>query len=65
MPIRLGVPELVILLVILLLIFGIGRIGRIGKELGTAIREFRKGIGGGEKADDEDEKEKDKEKDAA
>jgi Sec-independent protein translocase protein TatA len=28
------------------LIFGVGRIGKIGKELGTGMREFRKGIQG-------------------
>jgi sec-independent protein translocase protein TatA len=41
---HLGGPELLIILVIVLLIFGVGRISRVGKELGTGIREFRKGI---------------------
>jgi len=27
-------------------LFGVGRIGKIGKELGTGMREFRKGIQG-------------------
>ncbi|MCC6188494.1 MAG: twin-arginine translocase TatA/TatE family subunit [Anaerolineales bacterium] len=53
MPIRLGTPELVILLVIVLLLFGVGRIGRIASELGRGIREFRQGISDeGDKAED-------------
>jgi len=46
MPIRIGVPELLIVLVIVILIFGVGRV----KEIGTAIREFRKSL----KGDDEE-----------
>ena len=43
---RLGPTELIIILVIVLLIFGVGRIATIGKELGTGMREFRKGLTG-------------------
>jgi sec-independent protein translocase protein TatA len=43
---RLGAPELIIILVIVLLVFGVGRISQVGKELGSGIREFRKGIQG-------------------
>jgi sec-independent protein translocase protein TatA len=39
-----GPTELIIILVIVLLIFGVGRLGKIGKEMGTAIHEFRKGL---------------------
>lgn len=54
MPIRLGPLELFIILIIVLLLFGVGRIGRIGADLGTAIREFRKGLqGDDEKKDDQ------------
>jgi sec-independent protein translocase protein TatA len=45
---KIGLPELVIVLVIVLLIFGVGRLGKLGKDLGEGIREFRKGISGGE-----------------
>ena len=45
---RLGPVELLIILAIVVLIFGVGRIGKIGKELGTGMREFRKGIQGDE-----------------
>lgn len=43
---NLGVPELLLILLVVLLLFGAGRVARIGGELGTAIREFRKGIQG-------------------
>jgi sec-independent protein translocase protein TatA len=43
-----GVPELLIILVIVIIIFGVGRISKVGKELGTGLREFRKGLTGDE-----------------
>jgi sec-independent protein translocase protein TatA len=39
-----GVPELLIILVIVALVFGVGRVSSLGKELGTAVSEFRKGL---------------------
>ncbi|CAG0926921.1 Sec-independent protein translocase protein TatA [Thermoflexales bacterium] len=42
--IRPGGPELIIILVIILILFGVGRISKVGKELGTGIKEFRKGL---------------------
>lgn len=47
-----GVPELLIILGILVLVLGVGRLGRIGGELGSAIRNFREGLTGGEKKDE-------------
>ena len=44
--VRLGAPELILILVIVVILFGVGRLGKIGKELGTGMREFRKGIQG-------------------
>jgi sec-independent protein translocase protein TatA len=41
-----GPTELIIILVIVIILFGIGRVGKIGSELGSAIREFRKGLKG-------------------
>jgi sec-independent protein translocase protein TatA len=47
---HLGPTELIIILVIVIILFGVGRVGRIGGELGSAIREFRRGVQGGEDA---------------
>lgn len=38
---RLGVPELIVILAILLLIFGANRLPDLGRGLGKAIRGFR------------------------
>jgi len=46
---RIGLPEILVLLVIVLLIFGPGRIGKIAGELGQGIKNFRDGLGGKEK----------------
>jgi sec-independent protein translocase protein TatA len=43
---KIGLPELVIVLVIVLLIFGVGRLGKLGRDLGEGIREFRLGLTG-------------------
>ncbi|MBU0702522.1 MAG: twin-arginine translocase TatA/TatE family subunit [Chloroflexi bacterium] len=45
---RIGGWEWIIVLVVVVLIFGVGRLGRLGKDLGEGIREFRRGISGGE-----------------
>jgi len=44
MPFKLGVPELIIILVIVILLFGVGKIGKISGEIGEAIKSFRKGL---------------------
>jgi sec-independent protein translocase protein TatA len=44
----LGVPELMLILAVLVLVMGVGRISRLGGEMGSAIREFRKGLRGDE-----------------
>lgn len=59
MPIP-GPTELIIILVIVVLIFGVGRVGKIGGELGSAIRQFREGLGGGEKKAEEKKAEEEK-----
>jgi sec-independent protein translocase protein TatA len=51
----LGVPELMVILVIALVIFGPSKLPQIGSGLGKAIRDFKKGVTGGE--DDEAGKE--------
>lgn len=49
----LGPTELIIILAIVLLLFGAGRISRIGKEMGSAISEFRKGVNEGKETSGE------------
>ncbi|HEY7220705.1 MAG TPA: twin-arginine translocase TatA/TatE family subunit [Candidatus Binatia bacterium] len=44
----LGVPELMVILVIALVIFGPSKLPQIGSGLGKAIRDFKKGVTGGE-----------------
>ncbi len=53
-------PELLILLGIIVLVFGVGRLGKLGGELGSAIKNFREGLGAGMKDDKEAEKATDK-----
>lgn len=52
---NLGPTELLIILVIVVILFGVGRLGRIGGELGTAIREFRRGLQSGEEETEAEE----------
>ena len=42
MPLGLGAPELIIILVIALIIIGPGKLPDVGSSLGKSIREFRK-----------------------
>ncbi len=50
---RIGIPELILILVIVLIVFGAGKLPQIGGALGKGIREFRKASRG-----DHDEEEK-------
>lgn len=52
---RVGLPELVIILVILLLLFGTSRLAGLGKGLGQAIRGFKHEVGPRDERDDEPE----------
>lgn len=49
---RLGVPELLILLVIVIVLFGPGRFGKILGELGSGLKSFKDNLGS-EKKDEE------------
>jgi sec-independent protein translocase protein TatA len=48
---RLGVPELLIVLVIVIVLFGPGRFGKVLGELGSGLRSFKDNLGS-EKKDD-------------
>ncbi len=60
MPFRLGVPELLIILVIVVLLFGVGRVAKVSGELGSAIRNFRKGVKGNEEDKEKTDESEDK-----
>jgi sec-independent protein translocase protein TatA len=45
---RIGLPELLIILTIIILVFGVGRIGKIGGEFGKGIKSFRDGLSSGD-----------------
>ena len=51
---RLGIMEILIILVIALVVFGGGKLGGVGKALGQSIRDFKKEI----KSEDEPKEEK-------
>lgn len=40
---RIGIPELILILLIILLIFGATKLPDIGRALGKSIKEFKKG----------------------
>ena len=53
---RIGITELIIILVILLLLFGSSRLASLARGMGKSINEFKKGISeGGTEADRERE----------
>ena len=55
---RLGIMEILIILVIALVVFGGGKLAGVGKVLGQSIREFKKEVGT-EKEEKTDEEKKD------
>ncbi len=56
---RLGVTELIIILVIVLIIFGAGKLPKIAKSIGEGIKEFKKAT---KEKESKEEKEEKKEK---
>ncbi len=46
MPLKLGGPELLIILAIIMIFFGAKRLPEIGGAMGKAVRSFRTGIAG-------------------
>lgn len=42
MPFRLGLPEIILVLVVVLIIFGVGKLPQIGGAIGKSMKEFQK-----------------------
>ena len=49
---RVGLPELLVILVIVVLIFGANRLPQLGKGVGSAIKNFKDGMKEGSSPDD-------------
>lgn len=55
MPLGIGLPEVLIILVIVLVVFGPKRLPDLGRSLGSGMREFKDSITGSSKDDEDDE----------
>ena len=53
---RLGIMEILLILVIALVVFGGGKLSGVGKALGQSIREFKKEVGADKEKVAEEEK---------
>ena len=53
MPLGIGLPEILIVLVIVLIVFGPKRLPDLGRSLGSGMREFKDSITGSSKDDDD------------
>jgi sec-independent protein translocase protein TatA len=62
---NLGPTELIIILVIVLVLFGSTRLPKLARSMGQASKEFKKGVGEGDKDDKADEPAKDKDSPAS
>jgi sec-independent protein translocase protein TatA len=49
---RIGLPELLVILVIVVLIFGANRLPQLGRGVGSAIKNFKEGMRDGAGPDD-------------
>ena len=53
---RIGLPELLVILLILVVLFGASKIPQLGRGLGEGIRNFKKGLHEGEEGSSDDDK---------
>jgi sec-independent protein translocase protein TatA len=60
---RIGLPELIIILVIVIVIFGANRLPSLGRGIGSAIKNFKDEMG--HDKDDKDENDKDQNRKAS
>ena len=49
----LGTTEMMIILVLVLIIFGAGKLPQVGGALGKGLREFKGGVSGSDKTEEE------------
>lgn len=49
---RLGTPEILLILAVVILLFGVGRISKVAEELGKSFRIFRDNLQGDKKEDE-------------
>lgn len=56
---RVGIPELLLIVLLIILLFGAKRLPELGKAIGQGLREFRKAIS---RASEDEEKEEKEEK---
>lgn len=49
---RLGMGELLVILIIVIVLFGASKLPQLGAGLGEGIRSFKKALGGDDKKDD-------------
>ena len=59
---RIGLPELMVILVIVIVIFGANRLPQLGKGIGSAIKNFKNEMGSDK---DKDESDKDQNRKAS
>ena len=50
-----SIPQLLIILVIIVLLFGTGKLRSLGSDLGSALKNFRKGMKDSDERVDDDE----------
>ena len=48
---RLGWPEILLILAIVVIVFGVGKLPQVGAQLGKGIRQFRKSLKGDDDAE--------------
>ncbi len=61
---RLGIMEILIILVLALVVFGGSKLSGVGKALGQSIREFKKEVGADKKEEKKEETSDEEKKDA-
>jgi sec-independent protein translocase protein TatA len=56
MPVNLGAPELLIVLIVILVLFGGAKLPKLARSLGQAQNEFKRGVADGTAESDDEPK---------